>query len=160
MTALGLRISFRPPHRAIAIYRYHDEAYERQHERHIHRRHSHHLVHVNYACLHCRHHAASEDCHYQTGRSELGIVAESFEGDAIDSREHQRHTCADCNETVYSPHVLQHYHSRNEASAHDGKYHKQLSGIEIAQQEGTHEPRTAEDHHRHRQCLQALLLSE
>lgn len=134
---------------APSVYGYHHKAHKRQDERHVDSRHSEERTLVDYGSLKRRQDTSAEDGHDESGSTELCIVAESGEGDAVDGREHERHTGTDTYEAVESVDVLEHYHSARQHTAGNGENHQQLARVEIAKEEGADEAREAEDAHRH-----------
>lgn len=71
---------------------------------------------VDDGCLERWEHRAAEDCHDEACSTELGIIAKSLKGNAIDGREHERHTAADAYEAIYAEACLRLDHA-------DGKQH-------------------------------------
>ena len=140
--------------RALSVYGYHHEADERQDERNVDGWHAEEFALVDNRGLERGQNATSEDGHDESGSTKLGVVAQSGERYTIDGGEHERHAGTHADEAVESVYVLQGDDSHYQCAAGDGKKHKQLAGVDVAQEEGTDETRAAEYHH----CYDVVLL--
>ena len=125
--------------RALSVYGYHHEADERQDERNVDGWHAEEFALVDDRSLERWQHATSEDCHDEAGSTKLGVVAQSGERNAVDGGEHERHTGTHADEAVETVYVLQGDDSHYQCATGDGKKHKQLSGVDVAQEEGADE---------------------
>lgn len=126
-----------------------DEAYQRQDKRDVHCRKAADGATVDDARLQWRKHRPAEDGHDEAGGAKLGVIAESFERDAIDGGEHQRHTRRDSHQTVEPRAVLQDDDTDRKQRGRRGENGKQTPGVDIAQQVGADKTAAAEDDHRY-----------
>ena len=125
--------------RALSVYGYHHEADERQDERNVDGWHAEEFALVDDRSLEWGQHATSEDSHDEAGSTKLGVVAQPGKRNAVDGGEHERHTGTHTNETVEAVYVLKGDYSHYQCATGDGKKHKQLSGVDVAQEEGADE---------------------
>ena len=133
--------------RTITINGNHHEANQRKNERYVHGRHAEASTHIDDACLHRRQYRTTEDSHNQAGSTKLCIVAHTLQGDTIDGREHQRHTCRYGYQAVHTHSVLEEDDTASEDTSSHRQDSQQHACIQVTQDEGTDEAATAENHH-------------
>ena len=92
-------------------------------------------------------HASAEDGHDESGGTELGIVAEALQGNAVDGGEHERHAAADGHQAVHAEAVLEEDDAQRADHAADGKGCQKTGGIDVFHQVGGHETRADEQQH-------------
>lgn len=78
--------------RTIAVNGNHNEANQRKNERYVYGWHTEASTHIDDAGLHWRQDGTTEDGHNQAGCTELRIVTQALQGNAVDGWEHERHT--------------------------------------------------------------------